>query len=114
MNVIYYTKKDGSNPVKEYIDSQDKKMIAKILMSIALLQEYGIKVPRLYSKYIEDGIFELRNIHSNDITRILYFFVEDDTAVLTNGFVKKTMKTPRREIELAKARRNDYKERNAI
>ena len=112
MNVIYYTKKDGQNPVKEFIDSQNKKMITKIMMCICLLKEYGINIPRLYSKHIEDGIFELRIKQSSDITRILYFFIEGDTAILTNGFAKKTMKTPKKEIELAKQRRNDYKERN--
>ena len=42
----------------------------------------------------------------------IYDFIEDDTAVLTNGFVKKTMLTPRKEIELAKKYRKDFLERN--
>ena len=35
----------------------------------------------------------------------------DDKAILTNAFVKKTDKTPKREIELAEKRRNDYQKR---
>ncbi len=44
----------------------------------------------------------------NDITRIFYFFVIGQKIILTNGFVKKTQKTPKSEIELAKKYRNDY------
>ncbi len=43
-----------------------------------------------------------------NITRILYFFVVGDKAILTNGFIKKTNKTPKKEIELAFKRKNDY------
>lgn len=56
----------------------------------------------------EDGIFELRAIQGNNIERILFFFCVGDTAILTNGFTKKTKKTPRGEIKLAMSRREDY------
>lgn len=65
-----------------------------------------------YSKNLEDGIFELRIKSGSDISRILYFFFVGDKAVLTNGFIKKTQKTPRKEIEKAKAYRKDYLRRN--
>ena len=58
-----------------------------------------------YSKYIEDGIFEIRCKQGSDITRVLYFFFCSGEIILTNGFIKKT---PKREIDLAKARREDY------
>lgn len=61
-----------------------------------------------YSKHLEDGIFELRNKVGNDITRVLYFFVIGETIVLTNGFTKKTQKTPKSEIQKAKDYRNEY------
>ena len=87
-------------------------MKKKIFLVIHLLEEYGTEIDRKYSKYLDDGIFELRISQSSNITRILYFFIEDDTAVLTNGFVKKTMLTPRKKIELAKKYRKDFLERN--
>lgn len=61
-----------------------------------------------YSKPIGDGIFELRARAGTNISRVLYFFVVGQRAVLTNGFVKKTQKTPEKEIELAKKYRKDY------
>lgn len=49
-----------------------------------------------------------------NIIRVLYFFFYEGKIVLTNGFVKKTNKTPREEIKLAKDRRKDYIERIGI
>lgn len=112
MQVIYYQKEDGSKPIKDFIESQDKKMMNKLFCMISILETYGANIPRKYSKYLRDDIFELRVSQSSNITRILYFFIEGDKAILTNGFVKKTDKTPRKEIELAIKYKNDYIRRN--
>ena len=64
-----------------------------------------------YSKFIGDGIFEIRAKQSSNITRVLYFFYIGKRIVLTNGFIKKTQKTPPEEIALAKKYRADYLER---
>ena len=65
-----------------------------------------------YSKSLGDGIFELRIKQGNDITRVLYFFFIGNKAILTNGFIKKTQKTPKNVIETAKKYREDYQRRN--
>ena len=64
-----------------------------------------------YSEPISEGIFELRTKQGTDITRVLYFFFVGDLAILTNGFTKKTKKTPKNEIELAKKYKKDYERR---
>lgn len=106
--IISYTKDDGSVPVMEFIKSQPNKMQAKILIEIELLEEYGNEMEGKYTKHLGDGIFELRVKFASDITRILYFFHIGKKIILTNGFVKKTQKTPKKEIELAKKYRVDY------
>ena len=65
-----------------------------------------------FSRHLDDGIFELRTVQGSDITRVLYFFVAGGEIVLTHGFVKKTQKTPAREIERAKRMREDWRSRN--
>ena len=50
----------------------------------------------------------LRAKSGSNISRILYFFVVGRRIVLTNGFIKKSQKTPRNEIEKAKRYRADY------
>ena len=68
----------------------------------------GSKLREPTSKPLDDGIMELRAKVGSDISRVLYFFVVGNKAVLTNGFIKKTQKTPRAEIEIAKKYKNDY------
>lgn len=56
------------------------------------------------TKHLDDDIWELRPGNN----RVLYFYFKDDTFVLLHQFRKKTQKTPKREIERAKAERDDY------
>lgn len=109
--VVLYEKANGECPVEEFITSLDMKMQAKMIGLLELLEEKGNQLREPYSKAIDDGIFELRCKVGNNITRILYFFYYEGKIVLTNGFVKKTQKTPAEEIKLAKERRLDFKER---
>lgn len=83
-------------------------MRAKIFRTIDLLAENGTALRMPYSEHLEDGIFEIRVKSGSDISRVLYFFVIGRKIVLTNGFVKKTQKTPKNEIELAKKYRNEF------
>ena len=109
--IVFYKKEDGTKPAKEFILSLDDKMRAKMFRCVDMLRKNGGKMSEPESKYLEDGILELRAKVGSDISRVLYFFVIGNKAVLTNGFIKKTQKTPRAEIELAKKYRNDYLQR---
>ena len=106
--IEFYSKPDGSEPAKDFILELDKKMRAKTLRTVALLREEGPSLREPYSKLLDDGIFEIRTKLGSDITRVLYFFVVGKRIILTNGFVKKTQKTPPAEIQLAKQYRADY------
>ena len=106
--VEYYEKSDGTYPAEEFILSQDIKMQTKLFRLLELLELKGNELREPYSKSLSDGIFEIRAIQGNNITRVLYFFVVDKKIILTNGFVKKAQKTPENEIVLAKKYRKDY------
>ena len=99
--VLFYSKTDGTEPAMDFIMSLDKKMRTKVLRLIEMLEYGGYELREPYSKHIEDGIFELRAKVGSDISRVMYFFVIGSKAILTNGFIKKTQKTPRSEIEKA-------------
>lgn len=111
ITIVYYVKSNGEIPVKNFIDSLDAKMAAKLMRTIELFRNNGAELRSPYSKYLEDGIYELRTKQGNNITRVLYFFVIGNKAVLTNGFVKKSQKTPPKELKLAKKYREDYMHR---
>lgn len=109
--VIFYEKENGDCPIEEFMNSLDIKMRAKMIGLLELLEEKGIQLREPYSKILEDGIFEIRCKVGNNISRVLYFFYFEGKIVLTNGFTKKTQKTPIEEIKLAKKYRADFKER---
>lgn len=108
MRIYFYEMEDGKCPVADLLDSMAAKMQAKILREIALLEEYGNMLRMPHSEFLEDGIFQLRAQAEGNVTRVLYFFFQEDKAILTNGFIKKTQKTPKHEIDLAVKYREDY------
>ena len=109
--VIFYEKENGDCPIEEFMNSLDIKMRAKLIGLLELLEEKGTQLREPYSKMIEDGIFEIRCKVGSNISRVLYFFYFEGKIILTNGFIKKTQKTPIEEIKLAKKYRADFKER---
>jgi phage-related protein len=111
-DVLYYELPNGEKPVHQFIDSLNVKMRVKALGSIEILAEFGNKLREPYSKSVGEGLFELRIKFSGDITRIFYFFVKGNNIILTNGFVKKTRKTPPGEIALALTYKADYERRH--
>ncbi|RDY32280.1 type II toxin-antitoxin system RelE/ParE family toxin [Lachnotalea glycerini] len=109
--IEFYERENGEIPVEEFLLGLDNKMRAKLLGIMDILQEKGNQLREPYSKHLEDGIFEIRGKVGTDISRALYFFYYDGKIIVTNGFIKKTQKTPKAEIEKAKKYRNDYLER---
>jgi hypothetical protein len=106
--VLYYSKKDGSMPVMEYIDNLSLKEQEKTLALIELLEEKGPNLPRPYADLLEDGIHELRIKLTGTQVRFLYFFCYRDIIVLTNVFDKHSAKVPKTEISIAKENRVDF------
>ncbi len=110
--VEFYETQDGKTPVSDFLDTLGAGMAAKLVGLMELLEERGTELRLPYSEHLDDGIFELRCQFGNNITRALYFFYIDKRIIITNGFVKKTRKTPQKELELAKSRRIDWISRN--
>lgn len=106
--IKFYTKANGDCPVSDFLSSLNKVMRFKMMHSMDMLELFGNRPKGDYSKFVEDGIFEVRAQTRTDITRILFFFDANRQIVLTNGFVKKTQKTPASELETAKRYRADY------
>jgi phage-related protein len=106
--VTFFEKEDGVFPAEDFIRSLDYKMMAKVYRLIDMISENGPELREPYSKHLEDGIFELRAQLGSNVSRVLYFFVVGKRIILTNGFIKKTQKTPRGEINKAKVYRREY------
>lgn len=94
--------------VQDFILSQDIYSQAEIRQSLNLLSEFGLSLGIPHVKPLEKKIYELRIKTKDKGYRLLYFAYIDKTFVLTHGFIKKTQKTPRRDLDLAIKRMNDY------
>ena len=93
----------------DFMEEQNPKIREKILWVIKLLEHMN-RVPSEYIKHIEGtkGLYELRIIFGNDIIRIFCCFDTGKIVVLLSSFIKKTQKTPKREIERALKLMNEY------
>lgn len=112
-NIEFYSTADGTSELWDFLDGLQQKSVKnkdariqhkQILMYIQLLEDHGTRLGENITKHLENDIWELRPGNN----RVLYFFHRDDTFVLLHQFRKKTRKTPRREIEKAKAERDDW------
>ncbi|MGY8911106.1 MAG: type II toxin-antitoxin system RelE/ParE family toxin [Flavobacteriales bacterium] len=93
----------------KFYKSQDEKVRAKIGYALDLVR-FERQVPKKFFKYLEntDGIYEVRVITAFKSIRILCFFDDGNLVVLANCFVKKTQKTPKKEIKLAEKIKEEY------
>ncbi len=112
--IIFYDKSDGTEPAKEFLDSLNVKMRAKMVREIELLAVNGPELREPYSKAIGDGIFELRAKMGSDISRVLHFFFIGRKIILTNGFIKKSNRTPPGEKDKAIKYRAEYMSRKEL
>ncbi len=107
--INFYRQPNGKSPIEEFLDFLTGKQAQKVLWVLQLIE--GLEtVPRQYFKKLVDSedIWEVRAQFGNDIFRLLGFFDGGTLLILTNGFAKKTQKTPPQEIALAIRRKNDY------
>ena len=112
--VVFYRKADGSEPVRDFIDSLRPKLRAKMVADLAKLEQRNLELREPYAKSLGKGLFELRIGQANDIARAFYFFYEGRKIIVTNGFIKKSSKTPRSEIERARRYQRDWEERRPL
>lgn len=114
--IDFYEDERGISEVKDFIKelreksktNKDAKInFNKVVAYIDILEEMGTRVGEPVTKHLDGEIWELRPLSN----RILYAYYDNDTFVLLHHFLKKTQKTPKREIDKAKREIEDYKRR---
>ena len=112
--IIFYVDRQERSSLLDYIaelensNSKDSRIkLTKIREYVKALAISGTYLPESYIKHLDGEIWELRPINN----RILFAGWVDGAFVLLHSFVKKTQKTPKREIEQAKRELSDFKER---
>jgi len=108
--IIFYIDREGKSLTEEFLDSLEVKVRAKVEKWIEKLEQYGPNLPRPYADKVKGKIRELRIIFQSTYYRFLFFFI-GKTIVITHGFIKRTRKIPKTEIERAERLRKDFLQR---
>jgi len=114
-DVFYYRDKNGNSPIEDYIkslaaksDKDSRIRLKKIYEYAKYLSEVGLRAREPYVSHLDGDIWELRP--TND--RVLFAAWDGKSFILLHHFVKKTQKTPPREIRQAERNLADYMERS--
>ena len=106
--IILYKNSSGKEVIVDFIDSFSNKIVIKIRSDIRLLKEYGLSLLATSKvKKIKKNLYELR-IKSSVQIRLFFVFINPDIFLIVHGFVKKTNKTPEKEIDLAIGRIKEF------
>lgn len=94
--------------MREFLQSLDWKTRARFDWSVEQLRIRNIQARSPLVRHLEGKIWELREESQTNIYRLLYCFLSGRRVVILHGFQKKTQTTPRREIEIAERRLEDF------
>lgn len=105
--LVFFCTEKGHEPVREWLlglEEEDRHIVGYDLMKVQIGWPVGMPLCRNLS----NGLWEARsNISSNSIARVIFFF-EAGELVALHGFVKKTQKTPKQDIDIALKRKKEY------
>jgi phage-related protein len=91
--------------VQEELDALPRDMRASFERIVGLIQAFGLeRIHEPYIKHLDDKLWEMRLKGKDGIARAIYMAATGKRVVILRVFTKKTQKTPRREIELARQR----------
>lgn len=101
MQVVYFTNKNNESPIRLFIDSLPIKQKAKIFRILLYIEKYGLSsiLPHI-RKIAGTPLWEIRILGKDNI-RIIYVVPLVNIVLLLNGFIKKSNKTPKGEINIA-------------
>lgn len=106
--IVFYIDAQGNSLVETFLSGLDLKTQVRFEWSMEQLRVRNVRASEPLVKHIEGKLWELRRASSGNIYRVLYFFHTGRQIVFLHGFQKKSQKTPRREIETAQRRLDDF------
>jgi phage-related protein len=89
--------------------SLPKGLLARYLQCTERMEEFGPNLGMPHTKAMGTGLFELRLKSTEGIARVFYCTVVDRQIVMLHQFVKKTQKTPPKELAIAQQRLKEWK-----
>lgn len=109
--VLYYISPTKQNPVSKFLDTLAPKQQAKIIRVLNNIKEYGLESVTIHTRKLSGmPLWEIRILGSDNI-RVIYAIPIQNIVLLLHGFVKKSQKTPLKEIDKALNRLKEYQSR---
>ena len=84
-------------------------LLARYIHLTDLMLEFGSNLGMPHTKAVNDGLFELRVKGKDGIARVFYCTKVGKHIVMLHVFVKKTQKTPKKELKIATQRMKEVK-----
>ena len=103
---VFFRSETGVEPVRDWLKSLDKEGRFKIGTDIKTV-EFGWPVGMPTCRPLGDGLYEVRTNLDRRIARVL-FCIGGGYMILLHGFIKKTQKTPKADLDLAKNRKRQW------
>lgn len=103
--VSYYSEK-----VEQHILQWPKKILAKYLRIIDLIEEEGPDLGMPFTRPMGDGLFEIRTKAHEGIARAFFCVLKHGEIIILHAFIKKTDKTPKKELRIARKRLDEVKQ----
>jgi len=91
--------------VEESILNMPPKLQARMLKLLELIEKHGANLGSPHTEPMRDGLFEIRAKAQEGIARSLYCYMKGRHIIILHAFVKKTSKTPKADLNLAKQRK---------
>ena len=105
----FYKNELGQEPVCDWLKSLGKNERYLIGTDIKTV-EYGWPIGMPTCRPLWKGLFEVRTDLPNGIARVIFCFYENPL-ILLQGFIKKTQRTPKADLEIALSRKRNLEER---
>jgi phage-related protein len=94
--------------VENELSALPADMRARLSRLSNLIEQHGLEaLPRETVKHLEEKLWELRITGRDGISRAIYVTASGKRLIILRAFIKKTQKTPRSELEIARHRAKD-------
>ena len=97
----YFDNNKKNSPPKIFIDSLSKKQKAKIFRIFLNIENYGLSSVQPHIKKLTGTPLQEIRILGQDSIRIIYTIKYKDIILILHAFIKKSQKTPEKEISIA-------------
>lgn len=108
--LYFYKTNSGKEIVIDFIESLDTILKARVRNGLRLLEEHGLMLLQnltVKNIYRSPSLYELRVIGKQHV-RIVFVQYNENTFLIVHAFLKKTQKTPQRELDTAIQRAKEF------